>query len=238
MSELNLPMIEINDLSYSYPDNREALHDIHLKIQSGEKVGIIGPNGAGKSTLIFHLNGILKSDGKIKINGLHLSRENLKRIRSMVGIVFQNPDDQLFSQTVLEDVAYGPIYQGLKEEEVPRRVKQALHAVHMDEFEERAPFHLSIGEKKRIAIATVLSMNPEILVFDEPSAGLDPKARRELIELLDEYHQTMIIASHELDLIKQLTERTIVLAGGKVKADGVTQEILSDQDILNENGLV
>lgn len=238
MSELNLPMIEINDLSYSYPDSREALHDIHLKIQSGEKVGIIGPNGAGKSTLIFHLNGILKSDGKIKINGLHLSRENLKRIRSMVGIVFQNPDDQLFSPTVLEDVAYGPIYQGLKEEEVVQRVKQALHAVHMDEFEERAPFHLSIGEKKRIAIATVLSMNPEILVFDEPSAGLDPKARRELIELLDEYHQTMIIASHDLDLIKQLTERTIVLAGGKVKADGVTRKILSDQDILNENGLV
>ncbi len=238
MSESNSIMIEIKNLSYSYPDGREALHDIHLKIQSGEKVGIIGPNGAGKSTLIFHLNGIFKSEGKIKINGLNLSKENIKQIRSMVGIVFQNPDDQLFSPTVLEDVAYGPLYQGLNKDDVVERVKESLNAVHMDGFDERSPFHLSIGEKKRIAIATVLSMKPEVLVFDEPSAGLDPKARRELIELLEEYQQTMIIASHDLDLIKQLTERTIVIAEGKVKADGITQQILSDQALLIENGLI
>ena len=238
MSESKFPMIEINDLSYSYPDGREALHKIDLEIHAGEKVSIIGPNGAGKSTLIFHLNGIFKSEGKIKINGLQLSKENLKRIRSMVGIVFQNPDDQLFSPTVLEDVAYGPLYQGLNRVQVLERVNDALNAVQMGGFEQRSPFHLSIGEKKRIAIATVISMKPEILVFDEPSAGLDPKARRELIELLVDYHQTMIIASHDLEMINQLTERTIVLAGGRVMADGNTRVILSDKALLNKNGLV
>ncbi|HMO95285.1 MAG TPA: ABC transporter ATP-binding protein [Tepidiformaceae bacterium] len=177
--------VEIRDLRFVYPDGFEALKGVNLSIAKGEKVALIGPNGAGKSTLMLHLNGINSpTEGTVSIGGMSVTRDNIGRIRAEVGLVFQDPDDQLFSPTVYEDVAFGPIHMGLTKEEVDRRVSAALQAVGLPGFEQRQPFHLSIGQRKRAALATVLSMSPSVLVLDEPSAGLDPRGRRELIELL------------------------------------------------------
>lgn len=224
--------IEIEDLWFEYPDKRAALKGIDLQIYSGEKAALVGLNGAGKSTLLLHLNGILSGRGAIHINGIRLTPATSGQIRALVGLIFQSPDDQLFSTTVFEDVAYGPIYQGLPPAEVKARVRQALDAVGMGEYAHRASYHLSLGEKKRIAIATVLSMQPEILVLDEPSAGLDPRARRNLVALLKDLPHTMVIATHDLDLAKELTTRTLVMFEGKIVADGPTGQILQDPDIL------
>lgn len=231
------PIIEISQLSFNYPDGKLALNEISLKIMPGEKVALVGANGAGKSTLLLHLNGIFEGRGQILIKGTEVKKENLGQIRALVGVVFQNPDDQLFSPTVFDDVAYGPIYQGLDKKSVQGKVDQALAAVHMTEFTDRNPYHLSGGEKKRIAIATVLSMNPEILVFDEPTAGLDPRARRELIELLNELPQTMIVATHDLGLVEQLSTRTVILNQGRIIADGLTVSILDNEELHKTNGL-
>lgn len=230
-------MIEIDHLSFSYPDGKQALREICLTVQPGEKVALVGANGAGKSTLLLHLNGVAQGSGVIRINGLDVTKKNLGQIRALVGVVFQNPDDQLFSPSVFEDVAYGPLYQGLDGETVRERAAQALEAVHMADFAPRNPYHLSGGEKKRIAIATVLSMRPEVLAFDEPTAGLDPRARRELIELLEELPQTMIIATHDLDLVGRLATRVVVLNQGEVRADGPSGRILGDARLLYDNGL-
>lgn len=231
------PIIEISQLSFHYPDGKMALNEISLKVMPGEKVALVGANGAGKSTLLLHLNGIFEGRGQILIKGMEVKKNNLGQIRTLVGVVFQNPDDQLFSPTVFDDVAYGPIYQGLDKKSVQGKVDQALAAVHMTEFADRNPYHLSGGEKKRIAIATVLSMHPEILVFDEPTAGLDPRARRELIELLNELPQTMIVATHDLGLVEQLSTRTVILNQGRIIADGLTVSILDNEDLLKTNGL-
>lgn len=231
------PIIEISNLSYTYPDGRQALKDINLDVFTGEKLALVGANGAGKSTLLHHLNGVFTGRGKIAINGLELNKKNLGQIRSCVGVVFQNPDDQLFSPTVFEDVAYGPVYQGFQKSAVHEKVDQALLAVRMSGYADRNPYHLSGGEKKRIAIATVLSMQPQILVFDEPTAGLDPRARRELIELLLELPQTMLIATHDLILVEQLTTRTVLLDQGEIVADGATDAILRDERLLTAHGL-
>lgn len=231
------PIIEISNLSYTYPDGRQALKDINLDVFTGEKLALVGANGAGKSTLLHHLNGVFTGRGKIAINGLELNKKNLGQIRSLVGVVFQNPDDQLFSPTVFEDVAYGPVYQGFQKSAVHEKVDQALLAVRMSGYADRNPYHLSGGEKKRIAIATVLSMQPQILVFDEPTAGLDPRARRELIELLLELPQTMLIATHDLILVEQLTTRTVLLDQGEIVADGATDAILRDERLLTAHGL-
>lgn len=231
------PLIEIDALSYSYPDGTRALEDIHLSVMPGEKIALVGANGAGKSTLLLHLNGVLSGEGSFRIGGLPLEKKNIGRIRAMVGLVFQNPDDQLFSSTVYEDVAFGPIHQGYDDDAIKERVSDALSAVHMSEFADRNPYHLSSGQKKRIAIATVLSMQPEVLAFDEPSAGLDPRARRELIELLEELPQTMIIATHDLDLAHRLAPRTILMNAGRVMKDGKTNAILRDSDLLYLNGM-
>lgn len=231
------PIIEINNLSFQYPDGKKALDGIFLKAMPGEKIALVGANGAGKSTLLLHLNGIFEGSGTILINGLEVKKPNLGQIRALVGVVFQNPDDQLFSPTVFEDVAYGPIYQGLEKQTLQTRVNQALTAVHMSEYIHRNPYHLSGGEKKRIAIATVLSMQPEILVFDEPTAGLDPRARRELIELLQELPQTMLIATHDLDMVEVLTPRTVLLNQGRIVADGPTISILGNEALLVTHGL-
>ncbi|NLF51108.1 MAG: ABC transporter ATP-binding protein [Leptolinea sp.] len=231
-------MIQISQLNYSYPDGTIALQDINLEIDSGEKVALVGANGAGKSTLLLHINGVINASKGIFINGLNSSRENLGKIRAMVGVVFQNPDDQLFSITVHDDVAFGPRYQGLSNKEINTRVEAALNAVQMQGFRDRHPYHLSGGEKKRIAIATVLSMEPAILVFDEPTAGLDPRARRELIELLRTLPQTLLIATHDLGLVQQLTPRTIIMNNGCIVADGSSAELLNNKDILFENGLI
>ncbi len=224
--------IEIEDLWFEYPDKRAALRGVNLQIHAGEKTALVGLNGAGKSTLLLHLNGILSGRGTIHINRIRLTPATIGQIRALVGLIFQSPDDQLFSTTVFEDVAYGPIYQGLPPADVKIRVREALALVGMQDYADRTSYHLSLGEKKRIAIATVLSMQPEILVLDEPSAGLDPRARRNLMGLLKEFHHTMIIATHDLDLVKELTTRTLVMFDGKIVADGPTGQILQDQEIL------
>jgi cobalt/nickel transport system ATP-binding protein len=229
--------IEVHNLSYSYPDGHPALRDVSLRIAPGEKVALVGPNGAGKSTLMLHLNGILTGKGDVRVCGLEVVAKNFSRVRASIGLVFQNPDDQLFSPTVFDDVAFGPLYQGLGAEETTKRVEAALSAVRMSGYAERVSHHLSVGEKKRIAIATVLSMNPEALALDEPTAGLDPRARRTLINLLRELPITMLVSTHDMRLVQELFPRTIVMDEGQVVADGLTSEILENEELLNAHGL-
>lgn len=229
--------VEFKDLTFHYPDGHLALRGATLTICQGEKVALVGPNGAGKSTLLLHLNGIHVGEGQVSIDGLPVAQPNLPRIRAKVGLVFQSPDDQLFSPTVFDDVAFGPIYQGLSSDEVESRVTYALEAVGMPGYRQRSPHHLSMGEKKRIAIATVLSMHPSVLVLDEPTAGLDPRARRSLIELLRTLPQTMLVASHDLEMVRELLPRTVVMDNGEIVVDGPTEQILFDEDILYRHGL-
>lgn len=231
------PVIDICDLSFAYPDGQAVLHHVDLRIQQGERVAIVGPNGAGKSTLMLHLNGILKGEGSVRIDGMEVTGPNLKKVRALVGMVFQNPDDQLFSPTVFDDVAYGPIYMGLTKDEVQRRVAWALQQVGMEGYASRVSHHLSLGEKKRIAIATVLAMKPSILVLDEPSADLDPRSRRALIRLLKGLTQTLVISSHDLRLVKELCPRMVILDEGRIVADGRTSELLSNEALLYAHGL-
>src|SRR5687767_8037376 len=230
-------IVKVSGLHFAYPDGHVALRGISLTLCAGDKVALVGPNGAGKSTLMLQLNGILDGRGEIEIGGMRLTRDNLPVIRALVGLVFQNPDDQLFSPTVFEDVAFGPLHMGLPEEEVLARVESALEAVRMSAYRDRLSHHLSVGEKKRIAIATVLSMNPKILILDEPSAGLDPRARRTLINLLSDLPITMLISTHDMRMVQELFPRTIVMDDGRIVADGMTQEILEDETFLNEHGL-
>ncbi len=227
----------VDSLHFSYPDGHEALRGVSLHLCQGDKVALVGPNGAGKSTLMLHLNGILTGKGEVTVAGLPFNKKNLPLIRAAVGLVFQNPDDQLFSPTVFEDVAFGPLHMGLPENEVHSRVAEALDAVRMSSFAERLSHHLSVGEKKRIAIATVLSMRPQLLILDEPSAGLDPRARRTLINLLRELPITMLVSSHDLAMVKELFPRTIVMDNGEILADALTMEILSDNSLLEAHGL-
>ena len=229
--------IEIINLSYSYPDGHKALEDINIAVGPGETVALIGPNGAGKSTLLLHLNGIIRTDGAVRILGVTLDDKNLKWVRSKVGLVFQNPDDQLFSPTVFDDVAFGPLNMGYAAEEVRERASQSLELVGMKGYEERSPHHLSIGEKKRISIATILSMSPEILVIDEPTANLDPRAKWEFTELVKGLPMTKIVASHDLEMVAVLCERTIILSNGKIAADDNTKSILSNTTLLERYGL-
>lgn len=230
-------VLSVHDLHFSYPDGHSALHGVSFKMGLGEKAALVGPNGAGKSTLMLHLNGILNGHGDISVGGHRLTRENLPGIRAMVGLVFQNPDDQLFSPTVFEDVAFGPLHMGLPEQDVRARVDAALEAVRMSAYRERLSHHLSVGEKKRIAIATVLSMNPSLLILDEPSAGLDPRARRTLINLLRELPITMLVSTHDMTMVKELFPRTIVMDEGRIVADGPTSKILDDEIFLTTHGL-
>jgi cobalt transport protein ATP-binding subunit len=231
-------ILSVRDLHFSYHDEHLALRGVSFELCEGDKVALVGPNGAGKSTLMLHLNGILTGQGGDVIIGEdRITRDNLPAIRAMVGVVFQSPDDQLFSPTVFEDVAFGPLHMGLPKDEVVVRVDSALQAVRMSSYKNRLSHHLSVGEKKRIAIATVLSMNPQILILDEPSAGLDPRARRTLINLLRDLPITMLVSTHDMKLVDELFPRTIVMDEGRIVGDGDTKKILSDEKFLNEHGL-
>jgi cobalt/nickel transport system ATP-binding protein len=226
-------IVEVRNLRHVYPDGTVALRDISFRITHGESVAIIGANGAGKSTLLLHLNGFLSpTAGEIRIGDYPLTKATLPEIRRTVGMVFQDPDDQLFMPTVYDDVAFGPLNLGLAGTEVEQRVKDALEKVGAGHLQEKPPYHLSGGEKKRVAIATVLSMSPDILVMDEPTDGLDPHARRQLMALLKDFSHTRIFTSHDLDMVLELCSRVIILHEGEVRADGPALEIFRNDELL------
>ncbi|MEW6594496.1 MAG: ABC transporter ATP-binding protein [Thermodesulfobacteriota bacterium] len=231
-------LVELNDLSYTYPDTTQALHSVSFRITHGESVALVGANGAGKSTLLLHLNGVLlPQSGSVRIGETPVTRTTLPEIRRSVGMVFQDPDDQLFMPTVFEDVAFGPLNLGLPPEEVERRVDDALARVGAGGLRQRPPHHLSGGEKRNVAIAAVLAMRPDVLVMDEPSTSLDPLARRRLIGLLNSFEHTKIIATHDLDLVLDACQRTIVMHQGRLMADGPTREIFQDENLLHRSQL-
>ena len=228
-----VPSLLVDDLAFAYPDGHQALYGVDLRLEAGERVALLGPNGAGKTTLVLHLNGILRGGrGRVEVAGLPVEDRNLQEVRRRVGIVFQDPDDQLFMPTVGEDVAFGPRNLGLSEPEVARRVADALAAVDMADAHDRAPHHLSFGQRRRVAVATVLSMQPEVLVLDEPSSNLDPAGRRELAEVLQALPITLLMVTHDLPYALQLCPRSVVLDRGVVVADGTTRELLADPALL------
>lgn len=231
-------IVEFKNVFFRYPDGTEALRDISFRITHGESVGIIGANGAGKSTLLLHMNGyLMPTSGTVNIGDLFLTRQTRQEIRRKVGIVFQNPDDQLFMPSVYEDVAFGPLNFGLDETAVWERVEYALTLVNGLDLKNRPPHHLSSGQKSAVAIAAVMAVEPDILAMDEPGANLDPRSRRLLINLLKTFQHSKIIASHDLDLIMDVCQRCIVIKEGNVVADGPVSEILTDKKLLEENNL-
>jgi cobalt/nickel transport system ATP-binding protein len=231
-------VVEIKDLRFADPDGTRALNGVTLEVGKGEALGLIGSNGAGKSTLLLHLNGILRGAGRVRILDVEVTEKTAPQLRSRVGMVFQDPENQLFMPTVYDDVGFGPLHLGRPKDEVDGSVRRALAAVDMLGFIERTPHHLSIGEKKRIAIATVLSMDPEILVLDEPSSNLDPRHRRELMVLLGRLPMTKIIASHDLDFISRTCSRVALLDAGAIMAEGGTEAILGDSALMGRFGML
>lgn len=230
---MSTPVIDLHGLHHVYPDGHRALDGVDLHIHPGERVALLGPNGAGKTTLVLHLNGILiPTSGSVTVSGLPVERSHLLEVRRRVGVVFQDPDDQLFMTTVAQDVAFGPRNLGLSGDEVDARVEEALTAVGMLDVADRPPHHLSFGQKRRVAVATVLAMRPEILVLDEPSSNLDPASRRELAEIVDGLGITVLMVTHDLPYALQLCERSVVLSEGRVVADAATREVLSDGDLM------
>jgi cobalt/nickel transport system ATP-binding protein len=230
----------IENLVYTYPDGTEALRGVNLAIEATRRVALVGANGSGKSTLLLHFNGILAgSAGRVTIGPYPVTPENLKDIRDFVGLVFQNPDDQLFMPTVWEDVTFGPMNQGIRGEELNHLATHALHAVGLDpeRYGKRNSNNLSGGEKKRVAIAGVLAMRPQVLVFDEPTAQLDPRSRRQLIQLLRTLPQTQIIATHDLDMALELCDRTVIVSRGSIVRDDETERVLSDREFLEAHDL-
>ena len=230
---MTTPVLDVRGLAYAYPDGHQALFGVDLHVHRGERVALLGPNGAGKTTLVLHLNGILTAGaGSVAVSGLQVGKDSLREIRRRVGIVFQDPDDQLFMPSVRQDVAFGPANLGLRGAELDRRVLAALDAVGMAEYVDRPPHHLSFGQRRRVAVATVLAMEPEILVLDEPSSNLDPASRRELADILRSLDVTVLMVTHDLPYALELCPRAVVLAGGSVAADGATYDLLTDDALM------
>ena len=232
------PSLAVHDLAFAYPDGHQALFGVDLTLQPGERVALLGPNGAGKTTLVMHLNGILRGgQGTVEVAGLPVVPANYQEVRRRVGIVFQDPDDQLFMPTVREDVAFGPANLGVRGPELEDRVMEALAAVGMQDFADRPPHHLSFGQRRRVAVATVLAMRPEILVLDEPSSNLDPASRRELAAILRGLPVTLLMVTHDLPYAMELCPRAVILAEGSIVADGTTRDILCDDALLRAHRL-
>ncbi|MFF3495716.1 energy-coupling factor ABC transporter ATP-binding protein [Streptomyces sp. NPDC002795] len=225
--------LDVTGLAFAYPDGHQALFGVDLTVGKGERVALLGPNGAGKTTLVLHLNGILTGGtGTVTVAGLPVSARNMAEIRRKVGIVFQDPDDQLFMPTVREDVAFGPAAAGMKGPDLEARVRKALALVGMEEFADRPPHHLSFGQRRRVAVATVLAMEPEILVLDEPSSNLDPASRRELADILRTLDVTVLMVTHDLPYALELCPRAVILSDGTIAADGPTADLLVDDDLM------
>jgi len=233
--------LEVRNLSFTYPDGKQALHGISFSVEPGQCVGVIGPNGSGKSTLLLHFNGILPDqpppDPSVYVHGMAVNEANLRAIRARVGLLFQDPDDQLFCPTVSEDVAFGPMQFGLAGVRLDEVVRDSLGRVGLGGFERRSPHHLSGGEKQRVCLAGILACRPDVLVLDEPTSDLDPRGKRELTSFLQGLSSTRIIATHDLELVVRLCTRTIVLDGGRVVAEGDTAQLLSDEDLMLAHGL-
>ncbi|WEV79566.1 ABC transporter ATP-binding protein [Janibacter cremeus] len=235
---MSTPVVELRGLRHAYPDGHEALRGVDLHVHPRERVALLGPNGAGKTTLVLHLNGVLRPDsGSVTISGLPVADDSLLEVRRRVGIVFQDPDDQLFMPTVRQDVAFGPRNLGLRGAELDARVDSALAAVEVSDLADRPPHHLSFGQRRRVAIATVLAMEPEILVLDEPSSNLDPAARREVADILRGLDVTVLMVTHDLPYALELCERSVLLSDGRVVGDGPTADILGDRELMAANRL-
>ncbi len=237
------PAIDVERLAFAYPDGRQTLFGIDLAIARGERVALLGPNGAGKTTFVLHLNGILGAvaggtgSGSVRIGGLPVARDHLQEIRRRVGLVFQDPDDQLFMPTVADDVGFGPANLGLRGDALRARVIEALDQVGMTAFVDRPPHHLSFGQRRRVAVATVLAMRPEVLVLDEPSSNLDPASRRELADILDDLDVTVLMVTHDLPYALQLCARSVLMDGGRIVADGPTRDLLADRELMDAHRL-
>ncbi|WP_109506595.1 energy-coupling factor ABC transporter ATP-binding protein [Nocardioides speluncae] len=235
---MSTPVLDVRGLAYAYPDGHQALFGVDLHVHRGERVALLGPNGAGKTTLVLHLNGILTAGaGTVSVSGLPVTKANLQKIRASVGVVFQDPDDQLFMGTVRQDVAFGPANMGVRGADLDKRVMDALDQVGMAEFVDRPPHHLSFGQRRRVAVATVLAMEPEILVLDEPSSNLDPASRRELADILRSLDVTVLMVTHDLPYALELCPRSVVLHDGVVAADGSTRDLLTDAELMKANRL-
>ncbi len=229
--------LAVQNLSFTYTDGTAALKDISFDVPKGEKVALVGPNGAGKSTLLLHFNGILSSKANVVVSGLTLNKETLNTIRRKVGVVFQDPNEQLFCPTIFDDVAFGPLHFGLPKHEIKGLVKKSLADVDLTGFETKSGHHLSLGERKRAAMAAVMACRPDILLLDEPTANLDPKRRREMIYMINAWNYTTIIATHDLDLAWDTCSRCMIINSGQIVADGSREEILQNETLLHENGL-
>lgn len=235
---MSTPVLDVRGLAFAYPDGHQALFGVDLHVHQGERVALLGPNGAGKTTLVLHLNGILTGGaGTVAVSGLPVEKKNLQEVRRRVGVVFQDPDDQLFLGSVRQDVAFGPANLGLRGAELDRRVMGALDQVGMADFADRPPHHLSFGQRRRVAVATVLAMEPEILVLDEPSSNLDPASRRELADIVRSLDVTVLMVTHDLPYALELCPRSVVLSDGVVVADGRTFDVLTDDALMSAHRL-
>ncbi len=240
---MSTPVLDVRRLAYAYPDGNQALFGVDLHVHRAERVALLGPNGAGKTTLVLHLNGILggpgsgTTSGSVTVSGLPVDERHLQEVRRRVGIVFQDPDDQLFMPTVRDDVAFGPANLGLRGAALDARVRDALEQVGMAAYADRPPHHLSLGQRRRVAVATVLAMEPEILVLDEPSSNLDPASRRELADIVRALGVTTLMVTHDLPYALELCPRAVLLSGGRVVADGPTRDLLADEQLMRANRL-